>query len=105
MSVKAMSFSHWTLSGLNTFREALSHWTRLPCSLNYTPAVIFKHLLLGVVTFFSQGKCLAEKYAAHTAYMIELNLTVCTYVLLFKGGKVTTALLKPWIICLRPLPL
>lgn len=36
---------------------------------------------------FSVGKSLAEKYAAHTAYVIELNLTVCTYVPLFKGGK------------------
>lgn len=36
---------------------------------------------------FTVGKSLAEKHAEHTAYMIELNLTVCTYVPLFKGGK------------------
>lgn len=69
MSVKALSFSHWTLSGLNTFRKALSYWTRLSCSLNYRPAVLFKHFLVGVVTFSSLWESLWQKNMQSTPHV------------------------------------
>ncbi len=49
--------------------------------------VIFKRLVrVGTFLFeLAVGKSLAGKYAQRTEYAIELNLTVCTYVPLFKG--------------------